>query len=200
MPFDDSIEHLIVYTVNVGSISLTVSPSTLPNGRQNIPYSQTVTASGGSAPYHFTVENGTLPVGLSLNATSGAITGTPTGIGPSSFTIRATDVGAGHTGTRDYTVNIDSLVISPATLPPATEGVPYDQIVSATGGIGPYMFFIEAGALPTGLALNAMTGEIHGTPIISGSFTFTLEVVDTGTQSWSGEVFEVWSNDPWQPF
>ena len=79
------------YTVYIASNSLTLSPLTLPNGTQGTAYSQTVTASGGTAPYTYSVTVGALPAGLSLNSSTGVISGTPTGSGTSNFTIGATD-------------------------------------------------------------------------------------------------------------
>ena len=66
------------YTVEIGGNTLAISPASLANGSQGTAYSQTVTASGGSGSYTYSVSSGSLPTGLSLNAGSGAITGTPT--------------------------------------------------------------------------------------------------------------------------
>lgn len=85
--------------------TITVSPSTLPNGSVGIDYSQTLTASGGTAPYIYAVTSGTLPSGLSLDSTSGVISGTPTSQGTFQFTVKATD-SAGCSGFQSYTVNI----------------------------------------------------------------------------------------------
>lgn len=57
-------------------------------------------------------------------------------------------------------------------------GVVYTGAVAATGGVAPYVYSISAGALPTGLTLNASTGGITGTPSVTGSFHFTVRVVD----------------------
>jgi Ice-binding-like/Putative Ig domain len=72
---------------------ITLAPPTLPNGTVGVAYSQTITASGGTAPYNFSVTAGTLPAGLTLTAagTLGLLSGTPTAAGTSTFTIRATD-------------------------------------------------------------------------------------------------------------
>src|SRR6202035_4565143 len=107
------------YTVNIGiPASLTINPSSLPAGTQNAPYSQTVSASGGTAPYIYSIASGSLPVGLVLAAGTGVISGTPTGSGPSTFTVQALDAG-GNTGSRAYTVNIgtNSLAVNPSSLP-----------------------------------------------------------------------------------
>ena len=86
---------------------ITVSPATLPDGSVTSAYSQTVTASGGSSPYTFAVTAGSLPTGLSLNTSTGDITGTPTATGTFNFTITATDSLA-CTGSTAYTVDIDA--------------------------------------------------------------------------------------------
>ncbi|MEA2328952.1 MAG: hypothetical protein QOE68_3911, partial [Thermoanaerobaculia bacterium] len=86
---------------------ITVNPATLPNGAVGTAYSQTVSASGGTSPYVFSLSSGALPTGLVLNGASGAITGTPTTAGTSTFTITARDVN-GCFGSRLYEVTIAS--------------------------------------------------------------------------------------------
>jgi hypothetical protein len=85
-----------------------LSPSTLPPGVVLFPYFQTITASGGTAPYTFTIASGTLPSGLTLSA-AGVISGAPQQPGLFNLTIRATDAN-GCQGSRAY-----SLAILPAT-------------------------------------------------------------------------------------
>lgn len=69
--------------------TITLSPATLPTAAVGVPYSMTLTASGGTAPYIFTVSAGTLPAGLTLTS-AGVLAGTPTTAGTFPVTIRAT--------------------------------------------------------------------------------------------------------------
>jgi CSLREA domain-containing protein len=82
--------------------AITVNPLTLPSGTVGTPYNQTVSASGGTSPYTFSVSSGTLPAGLILNAATGAITGTPNTAGTFNFSITATDAVA-CSGSSAYT-------------------------------------------------------------------------------------------------
>ncbi|RYF78015.1 MAG: DUF11 domain-containing protein [Cytophagaceae bacterium] len=71
--------------------SLSLTTASLPNGEVGKAYSQTITATGGTTPYSFSVAAGTLPDGLSLNPTTGVISGTPTTSGAFPTTIVVTD-------------------------------------------------------------------------------------------------------------
>ena len=101
------------------------------------------------------------------------LTGTPSSAATFSFTVTATD-SVGATGSRTYSVTINpGITIAPASLPATTVGVAYSQSITAIGGNGTYTFSVSAGALPAGLALNASTGALTGTPTASGTFNFT---------------------------
>ncbi|HMV48968.1 MAG TPA: putative Ig domain-containing protein, partial [Blastocatellia bacterium] len=91
-------------TITSACAAITVNPATLPNGTAGTMYNQTLTASGGVAPYTFAVSTGSLPNGLSL-AANGALTGTPIVAGTFNFTAQAGDAN-GCQGTRAYSVTI----------------------------------------------------------------------------------------------
>ncbi len=92
-------------TVNGSCPAITVNPASLPNGTQGTTYNQTLTASGGAAPYSYIVSAGALPGGLSL-AANGTLTGPLTASGTFNFTVKATDAN-GCFGTRAYTVTVN---------------------------------------------------------------------------------------------
>ena len=165
------------YTVTINA-AIAVNPASLPNGTLGVAYAQTISATGGTGTFSYSVSAGSLPAGLSLNATSGAITGTPSAAATSSFTITATD-GSGATGSRPYSVTINAAItVSPSSLPPGTVGAAYNQTATATGGTGTYAFSISAGTLPAGLTLNASTGAITGTPTTAATGSFTITATD----------------------
>ena len=84
--------------------ALAMGPASLPNGTVGVAYSQTLTASGGTAPYTWSLVSGTVPAGLTLDA-AGVVSGSPTAAGTSTFTARATDSGS-VSATRTYSITI----------------------------------------------------------------------------------------------
>ncbi len=91
--------------------TIAVTPATLTNGMIALAYSQSVNGDGGTAPYTFALDTGsTLPDGLTLNATTGEISGTPTTAAASTFDIVATDDN-GCTGVSTISLTIDTNLI-----------------------------------------------------------------------------------------
>ena len=165
---------------NAACSPITLSPATLPNGPVGTAYSQTITANGGTAPYVFAVVSGAPPTGLTLS-TGGVLSGTPTTAGSFTFTVRATD-SLGCSGDQIYTIvinatNCPTITVSPTTLPAANAGIPYSQIITASGGAAPYSFAVTSGSLPATLTLSS-TGTLSGTPTTPGSYTFTVTATD----------------------
>ncbi|MEO8613106.1 MAG: putative Ig domain-containing protein, partial [Chloroflexota bacterium] len=179
------------YSVTINP-AITVTPATLPNGTVGVAYNQTISATGGSGTYsNFAVTTGSLPAPLTLDATTGAITGTPPTAGTFPFTVTVTD-SLGATGVQPYNLTIDptAIVVTPPTLPGGSVGVVYNQTISATGGSGSYTnFAVTAGSLPPPLNLDPITGALTGTPTTAGTFPFTVTVTDslgaTGVQPYS---------------
>jgi hypothetical protein len=173
------------YSLVIDCPTITVTPGSLPAGTAGTAYSQSVSATPAGTTYGYQVTAGSLPAGLTLNPTTGAITGTPTASGTFDFTVTATGWGS-CTGSRAYSVAIGcpTITVSPATLPDGHEGVAYSQSVGATGGTGPYGY-ATADPLPAGLTLSA-AGLVSGTPGVHGSFSFTVTATDavgcTGSQ------------------
>jgi Putative Ig domain len=160
----------------------TITTTSLPGGTTGTAYSTTLQASGGTTPYGWSLSSGTLPAGLSLVASTGVISGTPTTAGTVSFTVKVTDA-ANNTATKALSIAIAAGVtpvqITTSSVPSGQVSVSYSTMIQATGGTTPYSWSISSGALPAGLTLAAATGSISGTPTASGSFSFTAKVTDS---------------------
>uniref|UniRef100_UPI003EB99D64 autotransporter family protein n=1 Tax=Xanthomonas sacchari TaxID=56458 RepID=UPI003EB99D64 len=168
------------FTLTVASPTLTLSPPALPAGTAGSAYSQALSATGGTAPYSYSLATGALPAGLSLSA-AGVLSGTPTQAGSFVFTATVTDSTAGVPGqaSRSYTLSIAAPTLTPGqpTLPAGTAGTAYNQTLSTSGGTAPYSYSVVSGALPTGLSLTT-AGVLSGTPSAAGSFAFSIKVSD----------------------
>jgi len=183
-----------VYTVPIGdeeslpvalSPSVSIGTSLLIAAEIPSPYSQSLSATGGVAPYHWSIASGSLPAGFTLNASTGTISGTPTTAGSSTFTVKVTDSSAptAISATKSFTLVVDGapLAIITTTLGAGRVGIPYSATLAAVGGTTPYHWSIASGSLAAGLKLNASTGAITGTPTTPGTATFTASVLDSST-------------------
>ncbi|MEG3143366.1 putative Ig domain-containing protein [Sphingomonas sp. RT2P30] len=172
------------FFIVVAAPSIAFIPGTPPGGTVGVPYSKTYSASGGTAPYSYTLFSGTLPPGLTLSS-AGMLSGTPSAGGTFSFVVQASDSTAGSTpstsrASQILAVATPTLVF--ATIPGGSQFVPYTAQVTVTGGTAPYSFSLMAGALPTGLVLGPH-GALSGTPTVAGRFTVTIMAVDSSTGS-----------------
>ena len=171
-------------------VALTITPATpitfagaVPaTATYNVAFTGSATASGGAGSLMYSVLTGSLPAGLTLNAASGVISGTPTASGTFSFTIQAADA-YGDSASKAYSivVNYPALTITnAATLPTGFAGSNYSQMLTASGGSGAgYSWALKAGSsLPAGLNLSA-AGMITGKPTTSGPSSFTITVTDS---------------------
>lgn len=160
---------------------LNITTTNLPNGTVGVAYSETLQATGGTTPYSWSIASGSLPAGLSLNASTGVIFGTLSTAGTSNFTVQVTDSASpAQTDTQALSITVDlaPLNITATSLPDGTENEAYSATLQATGGTPPYSWAITAGDLPGGLSLNSATGEISGIPTTAETQTFTVTVTD----------------------
>ena len=177
----------VAVTVEVAP-AVTTAPSVLPSGTVGTPYSQTLSATGGSGPPYSFGLSGLLPAGLSLNSQTGVISGTPTAAGQANFVVLVAD-SLNVTSAIPNSISIaQNIALSPAILPNGVANTPYSQALTATNGTGPYTFTVTSGTLPNGLTLSS-AGLLAGTPTAAGGTTFTVMATDSsgakGTQTYT---------------
>ncbi|HEY5196811.1 MAG TPA: putative Ig domain-containing protein [Solirubrobacteraceae bacterium] len=174
------------FSTQATSVTIVADPllgfGTPPAGEVGVAYSDQLTKSGGTGPFVWTVSVGSLPTGLSLSASTGLISGTPSAVATSSFTIQVKDAD-GQVATQATSISVvgDPILAFPA--PPAGEvGAAYSDQLTASGGMGSYTWS-TTGSLPGGVTLNTATGLLSGTPTTAGTFNFTVKVTDSANQS-----------------
>ncbi|ULA62414.1 MAG: hypothetical protein LZF86_20011 [Nitrospira sp.] len=168
---------------------LVITTSSLPSGSVGSSYNSTLVATGGTGAQTWSVISGTLPNGLTLTPSTGAIIGTPQigSNGTASITVRVQDSGTPQQSTQkalSITIGLPAAPnITTTSLPAGVFNTGYSQTPSVTGGFGTLVWGITSGGLPPGLNLNPSNGSMSGTPTSTGSFSFTLRVTDSTSQS-----------------
>jgi hypothetical protein len=165
--------------------------TTLPAGSLGVFYTAPQTYTGGNGTNAWLKISGSLPPGLALNASTGAITGIPTATGTYGFTVQATDTETPpQVATHPESITIPGgggLTITTTSTPMGFQLSPYGPLtITATGGTPPYKFHLVGfyGFCPTGLAATGFdvygaTPIIAGTPTAHGSCIFTATVIDS---------------------
>jgi len=165
-------------SITVQSELQTSSPRT--TARYGKPYRSAVSATGGTGIYSHSIVSGSLPVGLTLESSSGRITGTPDSIGPSNFRVRTQDTG-GRSNDMDFTIYVLGRDYQPelrCSLPSAAPNRLYSSSLSLNGpGNATYGI---VGTLPLGLTLNPSTGAITGVPTNANFSSFTATATGVG--------------------
>ena len=162
-------------SITVSAPTLVLSPASgaLAGGSTGSAYSTTFSASGGTAPYSYTITAGSLPIGLSLNTSTGALSGTPSSSATSNFTVTATDANSA-TGSNAYSITVSGL-------PPTTS--PVSATVAANSSANSITLSLGGGAATSVAVASAAS---HGTATASGtSITYTPTAGYSGPDSFT---------------
>lgn len=152
-----------------------ITTTTLPAGVTSNPYSYTMGVTGGTGPYTWSISVGSLPTGLSISSSTGAITGTPSGSGKTNFTVKVTDsTTAFGTLATSITVNTAAGVVSDLFPGSSLNGIwtlvnPVgDCTATVSGG---YLHLTAPGAALHDPSFGNVNNSCSITQAISGNFT-----------------------------
>jgi Tfp pilus assembly protein PilV len=162
------------YTLVI-NVAPSITTASLPQGEKTAAYNSTVVGSAGATPYSWSATG--LPAGLSINSSTGAITGTPNGTaGTATVNVTLVD-NSGSTVSKSLSlVVINGPAITATTFANGTNGTAYSKTFAGTGGTTAYSW--SATGLPAGLSMAAGTGVISGTPTASGNYTVAITLTD----------------------
>jgi hypothetical protein len=159
---------------------LDIVTTALPPAEDGSAYEAIVEQTGGTPAYQWSVSEGALPPGLTLDAQSGEISGMPLGSGDFTFTVAVIDrwsTKATATFTLRVEPSLPPVSIDTTNLAVAIVSAPYAMALNASGGGGSYTWAMTSGALPNGLTLDA-NGVISGLPLSAGETTFVVAAAD----------------------
>lgn len=155
---------------------LTITSASTKSGTIGTALSHTLTGSGGTSPFTWSITSGTLPGGLSRS--DDVISGTPTTAGTTSVTVTLTDVASvTKTQTLTFTITANNPTITSSASASGTSGTAFTHSLTGSGGTSPYTW--TSGTLPSGLSLSGST--ISGTPTVDGTFTVTITITDAAS-------------------
>lgn len=168
-------------TVAVLPSDLVILTQSLPLATLDVPYDVFLAAQGGAGGLTWSVEQGSLPAGLSLDSATGRLFGTPSVPGAADLTIAVTD--GALTASRSFVLLVSArstiLEIATRALPPGFVDRDYRYPLTALGGVAPYRWEIVSGdPLPAGLFFDDEEGLIFGAPTETGLSQFNLRVTD----------------------
>lgn len=178
-----TVEAHNAYGWSAASASASTTPGVRPGTPSGIPTlllkdhapSASASATGYPAPT-YTVTAGTLPGGVTLNATTGALEGAPTSTGSFLFTVTASNTyGSASAG---FAIDVESVpVIGTTALGSIRWNTPYDGLLAASA-VPNATWSVTAGGLPDGLTLDA-DGRLHGTPTAVGAYSVSLTATNS---------------------
>ena len=176
--------------ITVAPASLMITTAALPNGEVGVAYSATLAATGGTLPYSWLLTSGTLPMGLFLDASTGAISGTPTQMVTNSpLTFKVTDSTSSTAQTKSSTLTLTVFNIS-VTLSPKRGGVAVNQqfpfTATVTNDVGPagVSWKVTAGGTFNGQT----TSTASFSSVSAGVYTITATSIADNTKSASATI------------
>jgi hypothetical protein len=171
---------LVTAAQAAAAATLTITTTSLPTAYADSSYTDKLTATGGSGKgYIWSITTGSLPAGVTLAASTGALSGKPTATGSSTVTFEVKD-SAADTAKATLKLTVDpGLKITTTTLSNAYTDSKYTATLKATGGSGSGdSWSVASGTLPTGLTLST-AGVLSGAPTTAAVSKLVVQVKDS---------------------
>src|SRR5437016_2991124 len=164
-----------------GTSALQITTSQLPSGILSKSYGATLSASGGTTPYAWSLASGSLPAGLTLSS-AGTISGTPTSAGSFPFTVQVTDT-ASHSASANLSVNVGNPVVSVAIASPANNAtvsgsVTVSGTASDTVSVSSVQVSVDNGAYSNASGTTNWSYSFNTASLSNGSHTLTAKATD----------------------
>lgn len=181
--------------VSAAPVTATAAMATPINGTVGSALTATPSSSGFSSAPSWSLSSGILPAGLSLNASTGAISGTPSASGTTSGLVLTASAGAQSAQTNAFSIAIAPVPApvsaSMATPINGTVGQALAATPSRSGFSATPTWVLTSGVLPAGLSLNASTGVVSGSPTTAGTTSGLVLTATAGAQSASTNAFSI---------
>ena len=187
----------ITLSISIPAAPAVIMPDDLPEGSVGVPYRQTLMTNGSPADFTWSIISGSLPPELSLDTSTGEISGTPTVAGTYIFNISVGNIVGKIAQPKQYVLVIEETIINNAPPNGAIEAR-YSHVFSLNAVITPVEWSWTPAndtELPPGLDLNNTAGEIRGTPTAVGTYTFTV-TAEYGEGFSTSRTFTITINDP----
>jgi hypothetical protein len=169
-----------ILPITVDPLDFMIIVPEIPAAKVGEPFRLAPTVSGAMGSVTWTIVSGDLPAGITLDAFSGLIAGTPTMWGTSSALLQAQDSSRmDRTDAKTVTITVApaAIEIPVSALPAGVYQSRYEAVLSATGGTGSYTWSVVGGAVPSGVIVDA-GGLVSGEPQRVGLFTFSVQATD----------------------
>jgi hypothetical protein len=167
-------------TVLAAGNTVTVTNPGGQTGTVGTPVSLQIQATDSASGQTLTYSATGLPAGLSINSSSGLISGTPSNGGPSGVTVTATDTtGASGSASFTWTIGGNTVTVTNPGSQTGTVGTAVSLQVHATDSASGQRLTYSATGLPAGLSINTSSGLISGTPTTAAASGVTVTATDT---------------------
>ncbi len=181
------------YTLVIACQTITVTNPGVTTGTVDAAFSQTFTQTGVGTHTPITwTKTGTLPSGITLNSSTGVLSGTPGQPGSFPITVTATDANgcSGTSATYTLVIACQTITVTNPGVNTATYNAAFSQTFTQSGvGTHTPIVWSVTGTLPTGITLNSSTGVLSGIPTQTGTFPITVTATDVNGCAGTGTTY-----------